>query len=255
MSSGFVVIIPARMAAVRLPGKPLIDIAGKPMIVRVAEQAQKSSAKRVVVATDHLDILEACRNAGLEAVMTRVDHRTGTDRLAEAVDLLALEDDTVVVNVQGDEPLISPTLINELARRLETTTAPVGTIACPIRESKDFLNPNIVKVVLDASDRALYFSRAPIPWPRDVFQSANNTLPADLAAWRHIGIYAYRAGFLKIYTSLKPVSLEQFEVLEQLRVLSHGYTITVLCTRTLPAAGVDIPEDVARVVNEFTNLS
>lgn len=251
MKVDFSVVIPARMGAVRLPGKPLMDIAGKPMVVRVAEQAMKSRARRVIVATDHSDVVRVCEAAGIETIMTRDDHRTGTDRLAEVVTLLNLTADQIIVNVQGDEPLLRPELIDQLASTLAVSTAPVATLASPIQDVRDLFNTNSVKVVFDHAGYALYFSRAPIPWARDEFNVTRDRLPADLPVWRHIGIYAYRAHFLTLYTSLAPSLLEQYEALEQLRVLSHGYAIAVACVERPPPAGVDTLEDLARVTEAF----
>jgi len=245
--SAFTVVIPARMASSRLPGKPLADIAGLPMVVRVAQQAQKSAAARVVVATDHDAVLAACREHGVEALSTRADHSCGTDRLAEVVDILALADNEIVVNVQGDEPLIEPALIDRLAGLLAAGDAPMATLAHPLTGVDELFNPNVVKVVLDCADRALYFSRAPIPFARDDFAAAATSLPAGLPALRHIGMYAYQAGFLKTYTALAPAALERFEALEQLRVLWHGYAIKVAVVDQAPHAGVDTADDLARV--------
>ncbi|GGY02489.1 3-deoxy-manno-octulosonate cytidylyltransferase [Paludibacterium paludis] len=247
----FVVVIPARMASSRLPGKPLADIAGKPMVVRVAERARRSSATRVVVATDHTAVAAACEADGIDVVMTRADHPSGTDRLAEVVGLLSLPDDALIVNVQGDEPLIDPALIDRLAAVMAGCDAPMATLAHPVHDAGDFLNPNVVKVVLDRNDRALYFSRAPIPWPRDAFAGSARTMPDGMPVLRHIGMYAYRASFLNTYTRLAPSPLENIEALEQLRVLWHGHDIVVARVEKAPPAGVDTPEDLARVVRAF----
>ncbi|NHQ80154.1 3-deoxy-manno-octulosonate cytidylyltransferase [Chromobacterium vaccinii] len=249
--NGFVVVIPARMASSRLPGKPLADIAGKPMVVRVAEQAAKSRASRVVVATDHADILAACAAHGVEAVLTREDHASGTDRLAEVAAKLALPADALVINVQGDEPLIQPELIDRLAELLAAGNAPVATLAHALHDAADHFNPNVVKVVLDKNGRALYFSRAPIPYARDAYAADRSALPAGLPVYRHIGMYGYRAGFLAAYAGLEPGPLEQYEALEQLRVLWHGYSIAVALADEAPAAGVDTPEDLERVRRLF----
>ncbi|MBX9299375.1 3-deoxy-manno-octulosonate cytidylyltransferase [Chromobacterium vaccinii] len=249
--NGFVVVIPARMASSRLPGKPLADIAGKPMVVRVAEQAAKSRASRVVVATDHADILAACAAHGVEAVLTREDHASGTDRLAEVAAKLALPDDALVVNVQGDEPLIQPELIDRLAELLAAGDAPVATLAHALHDAADHFNPNVVKVALDKNGRALYFSRAPIPYARDAYAADRSALPAGLPVYRHIGMYGYRAGFLAAYAGLEPGPLEQYEALEQLRALWHGYSIAVALADEAPAAGVDTPEDLERVRRLF----
>jgi len=245
--SRFAVVIPARMASSRLPSKPLADLAGKPMVVRVAEQAAKSAASQVVVATDHADILHACAEHGVQAVMTRADHASGTDRLAEVAQQLQWDADQIVVNVQGDEPLIDPALIDQLAALMAETAVPMATVAHPFHAAQDMFNPNVVKVVLDHAGRALYFSRAPIPYARDAFAHDTSVLPADLPVLRHIGMYAYQAGFLQTYSSLSPAPLEQFEALEQLRVLWHGYPIMVATVSEAPAAGVDTPADLERV--------
>ncbi|MEN7430167.1 3-deoxy-manno-octulosonate cytidylyltransferase [Chromobacterium sp. TRC.1.1.SA] len=249
--NGFVVVIPARMASSRLPGKPLADIAGKPMVVRVAEQAAKSRASRVVVATDHADILAACAAHGVEAVLTREDHASGTDRLAEVAAQLALPSDALVINVQGDEPLIQPELIDRLAELLAAGDAPVATLAHALHDAADHFNPNVVKVALDKHGRALYFSRAPIPYARDAYAADRSALPAGLPVYRHIGMYGYRAGFLAAYAGLEPGPLEQYEALEQLRVLWHGYSIAVALADEAPAAGVDTLEDLERVRRLF----
>ncbi|HYN54609.1 MAG TPA: 3-deoxy-manno-octulosonate cytidylyltransferase [Methylotenera sp.] len=243
----FYVVIPARYASTRLPGKPLLDIAGKPMVTWVAERAQQSGAHQVVVATDDIRIIEAVTQYGYQAVMTRSDHISGTDRIAEVAVQQGWQDDAIVVNVQGDEPLIEAALILEVATMLANSKDAVMATAChSIHTKADFLNPNIVKVVLDAQGCALYFSRAPIPYPRDAF-AANAELPLDIPAYRHIGIYAYRAKFLKQYASIPPAAIEQIECLEQLRVLHHGYKIAVSISENAPAAGVDTEGDLAYV--------
>ena len=241
----FTVIIPARLASTRLPGKPLADLGGKPMVVRVAERAAQSGAARVVVATDHADIAAACAFHGVEACMTRADHPSGTDRIAEVARALKLAPDAVVVNLQGDEPLIDCALLNACASRIALDT-PMATCAHPIVDAADVFNPNVVKVVLDKNGRALYFSRAAIPWHRDGFDGAQ-AMPAGYAPLRHIGLYAYSNAFLQCYPTLAPAPLESIEVLEQLRVLWHGYPIAVHVTDAAPAGGVDTPDDLARV--------
>lgn len=242
----FTVIIPARLASTRLPNKPLADLGGKPMIVRVAERARASGAARIVVATDHADILAACAAHGIDARMTRSDHPSGTDRIAEVARDLGLAGDEVVVNLQGDEPLIDPDLLAACAARIEPGV-PMATCAHPIDSSADVFNPNVVKVVLDKAGRALYFSRAAIPWHRDGFALSTDTLPPAYAPLRHIGLYAYSNAFLQVYPGLAPAPLEQVEALEQLRVLWHGYPIAVHVTGSAPPAGVDTPDDLARV--------
>ena len=248
----FTVLVPARMASTRLPDKPLADIGGLPMVVRVARQAARSGALRVVVAADDARVLEACRRHGVEAVLTRVDHASGSDRLAEACTLLGLDGGDIVVNVQGDEPLIDPALIRQCADLLATDgDAVVATAAHAIDDVADFANPNVVKVVLDAKFRALYFSRAPLPWWRDASAMGKPALPMagvqDIGALRHIGLYAYRAGYLRTFPALAMAPLEKLESLEQLRVLWHGDRIVVHIAPHAPPGGVDTAEDLARV--------
>ena len=244
----FTVLIPARFASTRLPGKPLADIAGKPMVVRVAERAQGSGAARVVVATDDARVEAAVAAHGIAVCMTRPDHPTGTDRLAEAAALLALPDDAIVVNVQGDEPLLDPALMRRMAEVLAARPdAAIATACHPIDDAAEAFNPNVVKVVLDAAGYALYFSRATIPWARDAFATARDALPAGLPLYRHYGLYAYRVSFLRAYPRLAPAPIERFEALEQLRALWHGYRIAVEVTHGTPAPGIDTPEDLARV--------
>jgi len=242
----FTVIIPARLASTRLPNKPLADIAGKPMVVRVAERAALAGAAQVVVATDHADIVAACERHGVQARMTRADHPSGTDRIAEVAAALELAPDAVVVNVQGDEPLIDPALVAATAR-LIGSEVPMATAAHPIQDAADAFNPNVVKVVLDKAGRALYFSRATIPWHRDAFAQTREALSDGYRPLRHVGLYAYRNAFLQAYPQLALSPLEQIEALEQLRVLWHGYPIAVEVVAHAPAAGVDTPEDLERV--------
>jgi 3-deoxy-manno-octulosonate cytidylyltransferase (CMP-KDO synthetase) len=243
----FRVVIPARYASSRLPGKPLADIGGRPMVLRVLERALQAGAESVVVATDDVRVQQAVQAAGYQALMTSPDHQSGTERLVEVAETLGWSDDTLVVNVQGDEPLIDPALIREAARQLVLhDDAVMATLAHPIHDHADFINPNVVKVVTDEAGYALYFSRAPIPWPRDAF-AAQQAMPHELGALRHIGLYAYRAGFLRTYASLASSPLERHEMLEQLRVLWHGHRISLGITPTAPASGVDTPEDLARV--------
>ncbi len=261
----FTVLIPARLASTRLPNKPLASIAGVPMVVRVAQRvspAPGTSTTRVVVAADDRSITDACAEHGIEAVLTRSDHPSGSDRLAEACDLLGLEDRHIVVNVQGDEPLIDPLLVDAVAGLLrEHADAEMSTAAHPITSLEEFHNPNVVKVVLDARRNALYFSRAPIPLARDhgdtLWWSASATSAASLlrqaAPLRHIGIYGYRAGFLRKFPQLTPAPLERAEALEQLRALWHGHRIAVHVTHSDPGAGVDTPQDLERVRRLFGN--
>ena len=242
----FIVVIPARLNSVRLPGKPLLDIAGKPMVVHVAEKAAASGAQSVWVATDHQQVVDAVKHRGFKACLTRAEHASGTERIAEVARQKEFADEMIVVNVQGDEPLIAPQLIREVAEHLDDHGNHHMATAChPIHQREELFNPNVVKVVLDRENHALYFSRAPIPHARDAF--AQNKWPEKLPAYRHIGIYAYRTGFLKTYAGLEPSPLERFEALEQLRVLWHGYRIGVMITRHAPEAGVDTPEDLQRV--------
>jgi 3-deoxy-manno-octulosonate cytidylyltransferase (CMP-KDO synthetase) len=247
----YTVLIPARLASTRLPDKPLADLAGKPMVVRVAERARRSTASRVVVAADSRVIVDACTAHGVEAVLTREDHPSGSDRLAQASSLLGLADDHVVVNVQGDEPLIEPSLIDAVAALLdERPDASMSTAAHAIADVGEFLNPNVVKAVLDASGMALYFSRAPIPWWRDGFATGVSQLP-EPAPLRHIGIYGYRAGFLRLFPALPQAPVENCEALEQLRALWHGHRIAVHVTGEAPGPGVDTPADLERVRKLF----
>lgn len=246
----FKVVIPARHASTRLPGKPLLDIAGKPMVVRVVEQALASGAEEVVVATDHADILKAVEAAGYRAVMTREDHVSGTDRIAEVAAIFGWAADAIVVNVQGDEPLIDPVLIREVARNLaDHPEAAIATACHPIHDRESVFNPNIVKVVTDRAGYALYFSRAPIPYARDAYADGKRegALPDKLEVLRHIGLYAYKASFLHAYAQLAVSPVEQAESLEQLRAMWHGYRISVAVTAHAPATGVDTPEDLERV--------
>jgi len=248
----FVVIIPARLASTRLPNKPLADLGGKPMVVRVAERAQLSGAARIIVATDHADIAAACAAHGVEACMTRSDHPSGTDRIAEVAHLLGLAPDAVVVNLQGDEPLIDPALLAACAARI-SADVPMATCAHPLSDVADAFNPNVVKVVLDKLGRALYFSRATIPWHRDGFAATREQLPAGYVPLRHIGLYAYSNAFLQRYPQLEPSPLESIEALEQLRVLWHGVPIAVHVTAEAPHAGVDTPADLERVRLFYTS--
>lgn len=244
----FTAIIPARASSTRLPGKPLLDIAGRPMVVRTAERAAQSKAAKVVVATDDDTIARAVRDHGFEALLTRPDHPTGTDRLAEAAALLGLPDDAIVVNVQGDEPLIDPAIIDAVADLLAACPdAAIATCAAPIADAQTLFNPNAVKVVCDTRDRALYFSRAPVPWARDALADGQQRLAPGLPALHHIGLYAYRVHFLAQFPGLPAGVLEQVECLEQLRALEHGHTIVVKRCARPPAPGVDTPDDLQRV--------
>jgi 3-deoxy-manno-octulosonate cytidylyltransferase (CMP-KDO synthetase) len=246
---GFCVLIPARLASTRLPDKPLADIGGAPMVVRVAQRAALSSASRVVVAADDARIVQACEQHGVQAVLTAKHHPSGSDRLAQACDLLGLADTEIVVNVQGDEPLIVPSLIDAVAGLLESRAeADMSTAAHPIVDEAEFRNPNVVKTVLDANGIALYFSRAPIPFWRDgPADNAGAAMSPRLRPLRHVGIYGYRAGFLRLFPKLAQAPVEQAEALEQLRALWHGHKIAVHVTEAAPGIGVDTPEDLERV--------
>lgn len=250
--TAFRVVIPARYASTRLPGKPLADIAGKPMVVRVAEAALKANPQDVWIATDDARVAEAALAHGHEAVLTSPDHASGTDRIAEVARQLGWGGDEIVVNVQGDEPLIDPALIAATAAALaEDSGAAIATAAHPIHDVQEFFNPNVVKVVTAASGRALYFSRAPIAWHRDGFAASRETLPPGFTALRHIGLYGYRVSFLHRYGSLAPAPCEGWESLEQLRALWHGHAIRVIEWNAAPAPGVDTPEDLERIRRSF----
>ncbi len=244
----FLVIIPARQASTRLPGKMLADLAGIPMVVRVARRAAASGASDVYIATDDKNIANIADSYGVKVLMTATEHPSGTDRLAEAVEQLQLPNDAIVVNVQGDEPLIDPDLIHHVAALLaQHPSAAMSTCAAPIADAAQFFNPNIVKVVCDNHGQALYFSRAPIPWDRDALASGSQTLSPETPALHHIGLYAYRVHFLKCFPTLQRGVLESIESLEQLRALEHGYKIAVHLSATHPGAGVDTQADLDRV--------
>lgn len=238
------VLIPARLSASRLPNKPLADLAGVPMVVRVAQRAQLSQASQVVVATDSAEVIEVCKQYGVTAVMTRADHLSGSDRLAEAATLLGLADSDIVVNVQGDEPLIEPHSIDAVAQLLyDQSACSMSTLADPITQWEEWLSPHCVKVVLNAQSLAMYFSRASIPH----FRGGSPEQLPPYPVYRHVGLYAYRCNFLKLYPTLTPAPAEQAEALEQLRVLWHGYRIAVHISQVPSAAGVDTPADLERV--------
>ncbi|MFT8210238.1 MAG: 3-deoxy-manno-octulosonate cytidylyltransferase [Symbiopectobacterium sp.] len=241
----FTAIIPARYASTRLPGKPLADINGKPMVVHVMERALESGASRVIVATDHPDVQRAVEQAGGEVCLTSSDHHSGTERLAEVIERYQFPDDEIIVNVQGDEPLIPPVIIRQVADNLAVCQAGMATLAVPITTAEEAFNPNAVKVVMDAQGYALYFSRATIPWERERFAQSRETIGDHFL--RHIGIYAYRAGFIRRYVTWQPSSLEQIELLEQLHVLWYGEKIHVAVAQAVPSVGVDTPEDLQRV--------
>jgi len=245
--TSFIVAIPARYASTRLPGKPLQAIAGDPMVLHVARRALAAGARDVIVATDDSRIRDALRGTPVRVVMTRADHESGSDRLAECAETLGWPGDSIVVNLQGDEPLAPPSGIRAVAELLAQSGAPMATLATAITDAEEFFNPNCVKVVMAADGHALYFSRAPVPWPRDAFAHARERLPAGVTLLRHIGIYAYRAGFLRTFAGLPRTPLERTESLEQLRALEHGFRIAVAVAPEPFPAGVDTPEDLARV--------
>jgi 3-deoxy-manno-octulosonate cytidylyltransferase (CMP-KDO synthetase) len=256
VTARFKVVIPARYASTRLPGKPLLDLGGKPMVVRVAERAKASGAEEIWVAADHDAVRDAAEKHGIPVLMTRSGHPTGTDRLAEVAETLGWDDGVIVVNVQGDEPLIDPALVAKVANRLAESGADIATVGHPLSDAADFFNPNIVKLVCRADGDALYFSRAPVPFARDSFAAGGQNglsfglppaLPREFPAYRHVGLYAYRARFLRTYARLAVSPHERFESLEQLRALWHGFRISVLVSDVLPAPGVDTPEDAARL--------
>lgn len=252
-ATAFKVVVPARYASTRLPGKPLLDLGGKPMVARVAERGVLSGAEEVWVATDNAEVMAAAEQYGLSALMTRADHPTGTDRLAEVVELRGWSDNTIIVNVQGDEPLIDPELIARTAQQLADSGADIATVGHPISDPADFFKPNVVKLVCKANGDAMYFSRAPIPYARDHFaqESGRESLPEGLPAYRHVGMYAYRASFLRAYARLEPSLVEGFEALEQLRALWHGFRISVMISDHLPIPGVDTPEDAVHMQAHF----
>lgn len=241
----YTVVIPARYASTRLPGKPLADIVGKPMVIRVMEQAKKSGATRVIVATDNQQVFDVVSSYNGQVVLTSEKHNSGTERLAEVIEKCGFSDDEVIVNVQGDEPLIPPTIIDQVANNLVQFNTGMATLAVPIDSVEEAFNPGAVKVVMDKNGYALYFSRATIPWERDRFAKSKDSI-GDFYL-RHIGIYAYRAGFIRRYINWQPSQLEQIEMLEQLRVLWYGEKIHVEKAKEVPAIGVDTPEDLEKV--------
>lgn len=248
MKMGYKVVIPARYGSSRLPGKPLLEIAGRPMVAHVVERARQSAAEEVIVATDDARIEAAARAIGAEVVLTSPDHPSGTDRLQEVARLRGWRDDTIVVNVQGDEPLIPPAVIDQVAANLAARPmAGIATLAEPLREAAQLFNPNIVKLVRGADDCALYFSRAPMPWARDAFARDRTVLPPEALYYRHLGIYAYRVAFLHDYVAWPPALIEQVEALEQLRALYHGVKIHVDVAAVELPPGVDTAEDLERV--------
>ncbi|OOF70364.1 3-deoxy-manno-octulosonate cytidylyltransferase [Rodentibacter caecimuris] len=243
----FTVIIPARFASSRLPGKPLADIAGKPMIQHVFEKAQLSGASRIIIATDNDQVARSAAQFGAEVCMTSEQHNSGTERLAEVVEKLALDNDEIVVNIQGDEPLIPPIIVKQVADNLSKYSVPMATLAVNIQHHDELFNPNVVKVVADKNGYVLYFSRAAIPWDRDLFSTHSQTVQLKQVYLRHIGIYAYRAGFIKQYVQWQPTLLEEIEKLEQLRVLWHGEKIHLELAKAVPEVGVDTIEDLEKV--------
>jgi len=251
----FNVVIPARQASTRLPGKRLLGLGGKPMIQHVYERASQSGAERVIIATDHQSIVDAAKSFTNEVLLTSPEHGSGTERIAEVVDRLGFEDSSIIVNVQGDEPLIDPQLIRSVAENLAANAnASIATVATPITHSADFENPNIVKVVLDKDSFALYFSRAPIPWPRDIYMEKefkglkdSDLVSSVVSFHRHVGMYAYTAKYIKTYVTLPPSPLEKIESLEQLRALFNGYRISVLVVEKSEGIGVDTREDYDKV--------
>jgi 3-deoxy-manno-octulosonate cytidylyltransferase (CMP-KDO synthetase) len=244
----FVVIVPARLASTRLPNKPLVDLGGVPMVVRVARNAKKSGAARVIVAADDDEIVNACNAHGVDAMLTSKAHQSGTDRLGEAARLLTLDPRTIVVNVQGDEPLLPPEVVRDVAHLLHSrANCEIATAAHSIADAAEFFSPDVVKVVVDVESRALMFSRAPIPWSRDAFSASRIALPAGFPALRHVGLYAYRAAFLARFPTLPRLAIEEHEKLEQLRALAQGIGIAVLQVGLALPPGVDTPEDLQRV--------
>ncbi len=251
--SRFIVAIPARYGSTRLPGKPLRLIAGIPMIVRVVQRARSAGADQVVVATDDQRIVDALADQGVDICLTDANHRCGSDRLAECARRLAWPDDAIVVNLQGDEPLAPVSGIVAVAQALASDSAVMSTLVTPVKDRAELFNPNCVKVVCDGANRACYFSRAPIPYVRDGFANGENALPFGIPFLRHIGIYAYRASFLKRFAALPPTPLEQAEALEQLRALEHGFPIAVRMAPESFPAGVDTEEDLLRINQCFAN--
>lgn len=248
MNNYFKVVIPARFASTRLPGKPLREIAGKPMIEHVWACANQSGADEVVIATDDARIAAVCEEFGATVCMTRADHSTGTDRLAEVVETLAWPDTTIVVNLQGDEPLMPPALLQQVAKDMvEHSVARIVTPVTAIVAAGELFDPNVVKVVTDREGYALYFSRAPIPWDRERFAAGAHALPQAASALRHIGLYAYRAGFLRDFSKMDPAPMEQSECLEQLRALWNGERIHVVEAQSHPGPGVDTEDDITIV--------
>ncbi|QLB17760.1 3-deoxy-manno-octulosonate cytidylyltransferase [Mannheimia varigena] len=243
----FTVIIPARYASSRLPRKPLLDIAGKPMIQHVWEKAQQAGASRVIIATDHPEIEATAKAFGAEVCMTSDKHNSGTERLAEVIDKMQIADNDIIVNIQGDEPLVPPVIVEQVARNLDAYQVNMATLGVKLETREELFNPNAVKAVADKNGMALYFSRASIPFARDSFPDCDDAFVASQNYLRHIGIYAYRAGFVKQYVAWQPTALEQLESLEQLRALWYGEKIYIELAKEAPQVGVDTPEDLERV--------
>lgn len=243
----FIVIIPARYASSRLPRKPLADIAGKPMIQHVWEKAQQAGANRVIIATDHEEIEQVAKIFGAEVCMTSTEHNSGTERLAEVIEKMAIADDEIIVNVQGDEPLIPPAIIQQVAQNLAENQVNMATLAVKLETKEELFNPNCVKVITDQKGMALYFSRAAIPFARDYFADCNDAFVSSQPYLRHIGIYSYRAKFVNQYIRWQPTVLEKLESLEQLRALWYGEKIHVELAKEAPQVGVDTLEDLERV--------
>lgn len=243
----FTVIIPARYASTRLPRKPLLDIAGKPMIQHVWEKAQQAGADRVIVATDHAEIADVVSQFGAEVCLTSDKHNSGTERLAEVVEKMAIADNDIIVNIQGDEPLMPPAIVAQVAKNLDRHQVNMATLAVKLTTAEELFNPNVVKAVTDQHGFALYFSRAPIPFARDSFPHCDDAFAQQQHYLRHIGIYAYRAGFIKRYVAWQPTQLEQLESLEQLRALWYGEKIHLELAQEAPQVGVDTAEDLERV--------
>lgn len=241
----FTILIPARLESSRLPRKVLADILGLPMIIRVVNQAKKTMARQIIIATDSDEIAQVGQKFNVSVVMTSSYNQNGTDRVAEAVQKIGLKDEEIIINLQSDEPLINPDLINQLATRLTNCTAPVATLAKSIDIPEEYVNPNIVKVVLTKDEEAMYFSRSLIPYIH------NHNLPSHIL--KHMGLYAYRSKFLKIYRGLEHSLIEQVESLEQLRILWHGYAISVLTTTHEVSIGVDTPKDLNNVIKFIKN--
>lgn len=250
----FTVIIPARYASSRLPRKPLLDIAGKPMIQHVWEKAQQAGATRVIIATEHPAIESTAKAFGAEVCMTSDKHNSGTERLAEVIAKMAIRDDEIIVNIQGDEPLIPPVIVEQVARNLDKNSVNMATLAVKLATKEELFNPNVVKTLADRNGMALYFSRAPIPFARDHFADCDDTFVASQNYLRHIGIYAYRAGFIKQYVAWNSTQLEQLESLEQLRALWYGEKIHIELAKEAPQVGVDTAEDLGRVRQILSSL-